>query len=147
VHKASETQPKITHSHFKPTLAKRVTVFLSPLTCTLPIPTTVGFGGLIDCNCAKIFNAKAELSFFNRLLHCSRFFLQKITIAEQVKKSPVHWESRCVFCVNRGKAHSHWSRLQWMSWDYSRIHNIEKIMNLRVWRRGRGTGRKRPHDC
>ena len=44
-------------------------VFLSPVTCILPVPTAVGVGGHIDCNCAKIFRAKAELSFFNRLPH------------------------------------------------------------------------------
>jgi hypothetical protein len=147
MHKASATQSKITRSHFKPTLARRVMVFLFPVTYLLPIHTTVGVGRLIDCNCVTIYGEKAELSFFNLLPQCSEFPLQKMTIAEQVKKSPVHYESRCVFCVQRRKAHSHDHVIS----DFLEIiHEFKiwrKILNLRVWRRGRRTGKKCPHDC
>jgi hypothetical protein len=40
---------------------------------------------------------KTELSFFSRLPQCSELPRQEMTIAEQVKKFPVHYENRCVF--------------------------------------------------
>jgi hypothetical protein len=107
MHKASAAQPKITRSHFKTTLARRVTVFLSPATYLLPIHTTVGVGGHIDCKCFMKNKKKTELSFFSRLPQCSELPLQEMTIAEQVKKFPVHYVNRCVFCVHRRKTHSH----------------------------------------